>query len=140
MEKEDLKDAVRQLREALGLTQTRFADELGRGMSTVQRWEKVVPPRGKALADLYKLALNRGLNTLASAFHQALILELGASASYKLSGLQLRLNLIINALRNERSKPAERISWAIPELEEAVKELQDLDPFSMTSQSGDVSE
>ena len=60
------------------MTQTQLATELGRGMSTIQRWEQVVPPRGRALADLAKLARSRGEVSLARLFETALSEEMGA--------------------------------------------------------------
>ena len=78
MDKQALMTAVRQLRECLRMTQTQFAAELGRGMSTLQRWEQVVPPRGRALADLANLARSRATKDLAGIFERALSEEMGA--------------------------------------------------------------
>jgi transcriptional regulator with XRE-family HTH domain len=73
-------EAVRKLREHMGLTQTQFAGILGRGMSTIQRWEQVVPPRGPALAKLARAANEAGRPDIASVFDCALGAELGETS------------------------------------------------------------
>ena len=77
MENRDLMAAVRKLRDELGLTQTEFAAKIGRGMSTVQRWEQVVPPKGEALVQLMKLADASGHPALAAVFQEAISRQLG---------------------------------------------------------------
>jgi transcriptional regulator with XRE-family HTH domain len=75
--KTELMEAVRKLREQMGLTQTQFAGILGRGMSTIQRWEQVVPPRGPSLAKLARVANEAGRPDIAATFERALAAELG---------------------------------------------------------------
>ncbi len=69
--------AVKQLRDALGLTQTEFAQKLGRGLSTVQRWERDVPPRDEALLPLVYLAHSSGHEEIARSLRSMLSTELG---------------------------------------------------------------
>src|SRR5580698_6000449 len=70
-------ESVRKLREVLDLTQPQLAARLDCGMSTVQRWEQVVPPRGIALVQLMKLSDAHGLTDLAQVFQAAISEELG---------------------------------------------------------------
>ena len=79
--KDQLMTAVIQLREQLGLTQTDFAARLGRGMSTIQRWERVVPPAGAPLLELAKLAEEIGRPDLTSIFARAIEADIGLSAN-----------------------------------------------------------
>ena len=65
--------AVRELRTALGLSQTEFGRLLGKSLPTVQRWETLRPPDGKALALLEQLATDRNHPELARPFHDALV-------------------------------------------------------------------
>jgi transcriptional regulator with XRE-family HTH domain len=69
--------AVVQLRERLGLTQPEFASRLDISMPSVQRYERLVAPTGKVLAQLAILAKEAGYDDLASEFHAALIEDLG---------------------------------------------------------------
>jgi transcriptional regulator with XRE-family HTH domain len=75
----NLREAVRSLRVAMGLTQTKFAERVSVSLPTVQRWEKVVPPRGKALYSLSRLASEIGKMDLSSLFLSALTRELSAN-------------------------------------------------------------
>ena len=80
-EKTAVMDAVRRLREALGLTQTELARRIRRGMSTVQRWEQLTPPKGEALVRLMELAAENNQLELAELFRDALSRELGYKAT-----------------------------------------------------------
>jgi hypothetical protein len=77
MSSENLKVTVRQLREGLGRTQTEFGALIEKGLATVQRYETLVPPKGKVLVRLEKLARENGFTEYADAFRGALIAELG---------------------------------------------------------------
>jgi len=61
----------------LGKTQTEFGALIGKGLATVQRYETLVPPKGKALVRLEKLAWENGFKEYANAFRGALIAEFG---------------------------------------------------------------
>jgi transcriptional regulator with XRE-family HTH domain len=63
--------AVRRLRLGLGDTQQQFANRLGLAISTVVRYELSRPPRGKALAQLDRLAMEHGLDECALIFRNA---------------------------------------------------------------------
>src|ERR1019366_4756645 len=77
VEKQIVMDAVKKLRAALVLTQTQLATKIGRGMSTIQRWEQLVPPQGEALVQLMTLAATHGQNELAQVFRSFLSEQLG---------------------------------------------------------------
>ena len=70
--------AVRDLRSQLGRTQTQFAEMINVGMSTVQRYEQLVPPKGRILVRLMELAEQHGYVTEARVFANALAEELDA--------------------------------------------------------------
>ena len=92
MKNDAVMEAVRNLRAHLGLTQTQFAARLGNAMQTIQRWEKVVPPKGKALAQLERVAREDGQPELAEAFRKALVEELGTwdTSEYESIGIEPR--------------------------------------------------
>jgi transcriptional regulator with XRE-family HTH domain len=71
-ELDSLSASVRELREALGMTQQGFATRLGIAMRTIARWENNQPPRGQALVQLAQVAQARGLQYVADRFVQAL--------------------------------------------------------------------
>jgi transcriptional regulator with XRE-family HTH domain len=73
-----LTDAVKALRGALGDTQQQFAQRLGMAISTVVRYESTRPPKGKALSQLFGLALSNGLHDVAEMFRRALLSDLGS--------------------------------------------------------------
>jgi transcriptional regulator with XRE-family HTH domain len=77
MSNSDLKETVKRLRLALGTTQTEFGVLIGKGLATVQRYETLVPPKGKVLVRLQKLAQDNGLDECAVIFRNALLNELG---------------------------------------------------------------
>ncbi len=74
---DSLRAAVKTLRLALGKTQTEFGALIGKGLATVQRYEMLVPPKGKVLVTLYNLARENRLDECASLFRTALLTELG---------------------------------------------------------------
>ena len=73
-------EAVRRLRVNLGDTQQGFAHRLGLAISTVVRYELSRPPRGKALAQLERVAMDHGFDECALVFRNALREELGGGA------------------------------------------------------------
>lgn len=79
MSTKDLRGAVRELRVALGRTQTQFGQLIGKGLATIQRYETLVPPKGAVLAMLGRLAEENGRHDLSVIFHSALAEELGES-------------------------------------------------------------
>lgn len=81
-----LNKAVKDLRLALGDTQQQFAHRLDLAISTVVRYELTRPPKGKALAQLEKLAADQGLTELVSVFSRALNDELGLRAGHATVG------------------------------------------------------
>lgn len=72
-----LRRAVRGLRLALGKTQTEFGALIGKSLPTIQRFETLVPPRGKILLKLETLARESRLDEYAQRFRQAVRDDLG---------------------------------------------------------------
>jgi transcriptional regulator with XRE-family HTH domain len=75
---EKIRQAVKQLRSALGMTQSELAIRVGRSLATIQRWEGVVSPKGQALVQLISLAGAGGQRELVPLFQDALAAELGS--------------------------------------------------------------
>jgi transposase len=71
-----IRQAVRRLRVALGDTQQQFANRLKLAISTVVRYELSRAPRGKALAQLERVAREHRLDECAAVFRDALLEEL----------------------------------------------------------------
>ncbi len=69
---QELKRAVRDLRTRLKLTQTEFGGRLGKGLATIQRYENLVPPKGRVLGRLRHLAQVHNHLDLAELFDEAL--------------------------------------------------------------------
>jgi transcriptional regulator with XRE-family HTH domain len=131
-----LTEAVKALRLALGDTQQEFATRLGIAISSAVRYESTRPPHGKMLGQLYRLALKNQHFAVASMFHQALIVELGAAASYKLGDAELEVLLALQHLRNE-TESREKI---IRRLEKALAVIEAMNPFSGTAADQEESE
>jgi transcriptional regulator with XRE-family HTH domain len=70
-------DTVRKMRSAMHLTQTDFANRLGKSLATVVRYERLRPPKGRTLVKLQELAETKGLSHFAEIFRAALAEELG---------------------------------------------------------------
>ena len=70
-------EAVAVLREQLDLTQPEFAARLGVSLPSIQRYERIAGPTGRALVDLVVIARGVGRDDLADLFRAALIEELG---------------------------------------------------------------
>ena len=64
----DVRDALRELRRRLQMTQQDLAVHLGKAVVTAARWETSRPPRGGELATLMKLAVQHGWPDLAGVF------------------------------------------------------------------------
>jgi transcriptional regulator with XRE-family HTH domain len=64
----DVRDALRELRRRLQMTQQDLAVHLGKAVVTVARWETTRPPRGGELSTLMKLAVQHGWPDLAGVF------------------------------------------------------------------------
>jgi transcriptional regulator with XRE-family HTH domain len=75
--KRSVTNAVLGLRTAIGETQQEFAYRMKTAIRTIARWETVRPPRGKALADLARVAEETGQKELAGVFRTAISKELG---------------------------------------------------------------
>jgi transcriptional regulator with XRE-family HTH domain len=77
MSSDTLREAVKRLRNDLGKTQTEFGVLIGKGLATIQRYETLVPPKGKVLLRLERLAREKGFNECADVFREALLADLG---------------------------------------------------------------
>ena len=70
-----VRQAVRSLRERFRETQQQFAARMGWAISTVVRYELSRAPKGKALAELLRLAAQNGFDDLAETFRFQLVGE-----------------------------------------------------------------
>ncbi len=70
--KPEISDAIRRLRDEMGLTQPEFANRVRVAIRTIARWEKDQPPHGQALIKLAQLADSRGRKDIAGSFVAAL--------------------------------------------------------------------
>jgi transcriptional regulator with XRE-family HTH domain len=77
VDRDKVATAVRQLRAALGDTQQSFAHRLKASIRTIAHYESDRPPRGRALAELAKIATAHGHQAQAEIFRHALAEELG---------------------------------------------------------------
>src|SRR3954463_13181570 len=74
---DELRAAVRGLRRALAKTQTEFGTLIGKSLPTIQRYEALVPPKGKVLFTLESIAREKRFDEYARAFRDAIRAELG---------------------------------------------------------------
>jgi hypothetical protein len=74
---DDLRFAVRGFRLALAKTQTEFGALIGKSLPTIQRYELLVPPKGKILFTLESLAREKRFDEYAQTFRDAIRDELG---------------------------------------------------------------
>lgn len=99
--------ALIDLRNALGETQQQFAVRIGASVTTIARYETFRPPHGKTLVQIADIAQQRGLDELASVFHQAFDGEVGrtprASATWMLQKMGMFTSIF---------NPEDRI-WAV---------------------------
>lgn len=74
---DDIQAAVRILRDELGLTQEKFAVEIGKTFASVQRYEQVSAPTGTALVPFITVAQKANRPDLVSFFSEALNENIG---------------------------------------------------------------
>src|ERR1017187_9109989 len=74
---DDVRFAVRGLRIALAKTQTEFGALIGKSLPTIQRYESLVPPKGKILLRLERMAREHHFDEYAQTFREALRDDLG---------------------------------------------------------------
>jgi len=135
--KPKLMKMVRDLRQHLGLTQTQFAEELGQGMSTIQRYEQLVPPRGHALAKMIAIAEKAGRKDIAEVLRTGYAaevtervagkyLQLGARASYTLPDVIKELVLLRHNLLNGNDTDRKKVKAAIAVIDKVDPVLVEL--------------
>jgi transcriptional regulator with XRE-family HTH domain len=131
-------DAVRQLRTALGESQQAFAYRMKTAIRTIARYETVRPPKGKALADFFRVASETGNEELAILFRNALTAEigiagkltqLGALASYTIPKIHADLAVLLHDLKYGSGSHAVKVGDAIQKLETAVTEMDKLNIY-----------
>jgi transcriptional regulator with XRE-family HTH domain len=131
--KQKMMKMVRELRQYLGLTQTQFAAELGQGMSTIQRYEQLVPPRGRALAKMIAMAEKAGRKDIAEMLRSGYAdevsdktakswLQLGARAYTELNGTINLIELVTDGL----GTGALARGKAVRILQDATRQLREL--------------
>ncbi len=123
--KPTLSSAVKALRIRLGDTQQQFATRLNFAISTAIRYETTRRPRGKALSQLYQLAVNSKFDDVTGMFRQALIAELGESSD------DMYLALIAGKLQQleqslDRMRPKEETDSALDAIEQVRSYLAKL--------------
>lgn len=69
--------SVKELRTRLRLSQTAFGQKIGKGLTSVLRYETVRPPRGIVLHRLQKLSEERNFEDLAAIFRHELAQDVG---------------------------------------------------------------
>jgi len=72
MERNDVQQAIVELRRRLGMTQQALAVHLGKAVVTVARWETTRPPKGESLVALIRMAQAAGHDDLAAVFTRSL--------------------------------------------------------------------
>lgn len=99
--------AVRDVREAAGLTQQQLAVRLDKAVRTIPRWETNSPPRGKDLVQFERLAIQAGREDLAKIFRRAITAELETASVRIPMTIEegLLVDLLLLAMRN-RQMPA----------------------------------
>jgi transcriptional regulator with XRE-family HTH domain len=136
--KSSVSDAVRALRAALDESQQSFAYRMKTAIRTIARYETVRPPKGKALAELYRVAEETGNAELADIFRDALtaeigvagkFTELGALASHTIPGIHASLAVLLNHLEYGSASPENKIAEAIQQLKTVISEMDKLNLF-----------
>jgi transcriptional regulator with XRE-family HTH domain len=79
-------DAVKKLRESLGLSQEEFAQKVGVTVRTIARYENDLPPKGAALARLHLFANDAGQTAVAKAFESEMGREQNQRVAQKIRG------------------------------------------------------
>ena len=120
-----ISEAVRSLRVALGDSQQAFAYRMKTAIRTIARYETTRPPKGKALSEFYRVALEVGNQDLATVFRNSLTAEmgvagkftqLGALASYTIPTIQSDLNMVAHNLEYGSGTSKARIETAVKKL------------------------
>jgi transcriptional regulator with XRE-family HTH domain len=131
-------EAVRQLRTALGESQQAFAYRMKTAIRTIARYETVRPPKGKALADFFRVASETGNEELAILFRNALTAEigvagkltqLGALASYTIPSIQTDLLLLTHDLEYGSGTSKTKVEAAIQKLKAVGAALDKLNIY-----------
>lgn len=102
--KNDLVEAVKALRKALGDTQRSFAERLKLAIPTVVRYESTRAPSGKALAQLAHVASSNGFHEYAAIFRRALADESAGEVQPRIDFSQDERDYVLGllaALRND---------------------------------------
>jgi transcriptional regulator with XRE-family HTH domain len=87
-------EAVKVLRTRLGDTQQQFAQRLEVAISTAVRYESTRAPQKQALAKLYSLAVGNRMYDVADMFRAAMLGQVGAEASQRLTDIEIGLELM----------------------------------------------
>lgn len=128
-------EAVRQLRTALGESQQAFAYRMKTAIRTIARYETVRPPKGKALAEFFRVAMETGNEEPAILFRNALTAEigvagkltqLGAVASYTIPKVHADLAVLLNHLKYGSAGDVDKVREAIQTLEAVIPDIDKL--------------
>jgi transcriptional regulator with XRE-family HTH domain len=131
-------EAVRKLRLAHGESQQAFAYRMKTAIRTIARYETIRPPKGKALSEFCRVAVEIGNQDLATVFRDALTAEmgvagkftqLGALASYTIPIIHMDLNLLAHNLEYGSGTAKAKVEAAIQKLKEVVAELDKLNIY-----------
>lgn len=87
LQERQLRAILRQLRSRLGLTQTQMAEQTGRTLGTIQRYETQIPPSGAALAAFVNLASDAGFHDIAGPLRAAIVEDLGPELVRAIAGI-----------------------------------------------------
>lgn len=110
-------EVVKQLRLRLGDTQQRFANRLNLAISTVVRYESTRPPKGKALSQLYQLAVDSDLWDVAFMFRRAVEADLGPDADAEIALLNIEVAQLLFDLTTGKEAPERKLDRALTWLE-----------------------
>ncbi len=137
-EKNPVSEAVRKLRVALGESQQAFAYRMKTAIRTIARYETVRPPKGKALAEFFRVASETGNEDLAKVFRDALTAEigiagrltqLGALASYTIPDIHAKLGVLAHHLRYGSESDEAKIQEALKTLKKISAEMDKLNIY-----------
>lgn len=131
-------EAVRNLRLAHGESQQAFAYRMKTAIRTIARYETNRPPKGKALSEFFRVAVEIGNQDLATVFRDALTAEmgvagkftqLGALASYTIPSIQKDLHLLAHNLEYESGTAKAKVESAIQKLKAVVAAMDKLNIY-----------
>ena len=97
-----LAEAIRRLRESLGESQMAFATRMGWHLVTLARYETNYQPNDRALAQLFRLALERDEQYLVRVFLGAVRAEIGETAFVAPKGFESAVDAFILVLGNPK--------------------------------------